>query len=186
MENTTSDQSNNSIFKHAIRSGAIMGGISIVITLLVYLVDYSVLVDWKYGLIMIAIFLGLVIYAGINYRTQIGGFISYGRAFQHGFITLAVGGFIGILFSILLYQVIDTEMPQKLTDASVEKTAAMMQSFGAPEDKTEEALDKMRDEMPARFGVLGQIKTYLFALIAYVVISAITSLIVRKNQPMEM
>ena len=186
MEENVTTNSNQDLVKHAVRLGAIIGGLGIVITLLFYAIDYTLLADWKFGVFMIVFSIGFIIYAGINYRTQIGGFIPYGKAFLHGYITLAVGGIISIIFTMILYNVIDTELPQKLTDVSIEKTAEMMRSFGAPEDKTEEALDKMRVDMPARFSVVGQLKSYLWALLIYAVISSLTSLAVKKNKPEEM
>jgi hypothetical protein len=178
-----SQQQSSGLVKHALRFGAIMGGIGIALTLLIYVVDYTFLADWKIGLVMIALTLGVVIYAGINYRNETGGFISYGKAFQHGFITMAVAGLLSILFTIILYTVVDTELPQKLVEASIEKTEAMMESFGAPADKIDEQLDKMREDLPQNYSVVGQLKFYLYALIGYAVISAITSLFVRKRQP---
>ncbi len=185
MEENVAPAQNQDLVKHAVRSGAIIGVIGIVITLLFYALDYTLLADWKFGIVVIVVSIGLIIYAGINYRTQIGGFIPYAKAFLHGYITLAVGGIIGIIFSIILYHAIDSELPQKLTDATIEKTGAMMRSFGAPDDKTEEALDKMREDLPNRFSVVGQLKSYLWALVAYAVISSLTSLAVRRNKPEE-
>jgi cytochrome b subunit of formate dehydrogenase len=41
----------------------------------------------------------------------------------------------------------------------------------------------MKEDMPGNFGPLGLLKSYLWALIFYAVIAAISGLIVRKNQP---
>ena len=112
-----------------------------------------------------------------------GGYLEYGKAFLHGFITCAVGGILGIIFGIVLYNIIDPDLPQKLTDVTVENTERMLENFGTPSDQIDGQLDKMRDEMPANYSVVGQLKTYLWALLVYAIISAITALIVRKNQP---
>lgn len=187
MENTTATETQSpSLVQHALRFGAIMGAIGIVITLLLYAIDYTFLADWKVGIVMILVFLGFVIYAGINYRNEAGGYLSYGKAFQHGFITLAVGGLINVIFSGILYGVIDPELPQKLTDVAVENAAKMMQSFGAPESKIDEQVAKLKEDMPARFSFVGQLKGYFWGLIIYAIISLITALFVRKAEPEEM
>lgn len=183
MEENTVNSESPTLMQHAIKFGVIMGGIGFVITLLLYAVDYTLLADWKVGLLILCIFIGLIIYAGINYRGQIGGFIAFGKAFQHAFIALAIAGLIGVLGNMLLYTVIDPELPTKLADAAVEKTAAMMESFGAPEESIDEAVEKMKEDMPSNFGPLGLLKSYLWGLIFYAVIAAISGLIVRKNQP---
>ena len=187
MEEQTSTTATTSaaptLVNHAVKSGATIGVIGIILTLLFYVIDYTLLADWKIGILMILIFLGALIYVGIRYRNSVGGFLPYGKAFQHGFLTLVVAGFIGILFNIILYNVIDTSLPENLTEATIEKTEQMMQGFGAPEDKIEEAVEKMREDMPKNYSVGGQLKTFLWALLVYAVISAITSLFVKKNQP---
>jgi hypothetical protein len=183
MEDNTANSESPTLMQHAIKFGAIMGAVGFVLTLLLYAVDYTLLADWKIGLLILAVFIGFVIYAGINYRGQIGGFINYGKAFQHAFIALAIAGLIGVLGNMLLYTVIDPELPTKLADAAVEKTAAMLESFGTPEEAIDEAVEKMKDEMPSKFGPVGLLTGYLWALIFYAVIAAISGLVVRKNQP---
>jgi hypothetical protein len=188
METTDSTQSSisepsSTLFSHAIKWGIILGVIAVVITLLLYIVDYSYLADWKVGIFTLLLFLGCVIYAGINYRSQVGGYLPYGKAFQHGFVLLATAGLIHIVFAIILHNVIDPELPQKITDATIEKTSEMLAGFGMQEDKIEEQLDKMREDMPERFTPGGQLISYLWALILYAVVSAVSSLFVKKNTP---
>jgi hypothetical protein len=182
METITSEET-PTLYQHALRWGAIVGAISIALTLIFYVVDYSFLADWKVGIFMIVIYLGLVIYSGITYRNEIGGFLAYGKAFQHGFIVMAVAGFINVLFQGILFSAIDPELPQKLTEATIESTARMMEGFGAPEEQIDKQLDTLKEEMPARFSFVGQLKAYPYGLILYVIISSITSLFVRKNEP---
>lgn len=183
MEDNSTNTQTPTLFQHATKFGIIMGAVGFVLTLLLYAVDYTFLADWKVGLLILVAYIAVVIYAGINYRTQIGGFIPFGKAFQHGFIALAIAGLIGVAGNILLYTVIDPDMPQKLADAAIEKTGEMMSSFGAPEEAIDEQLEKMRDEMPAQFGPLGLLKGYLMGLIFYAIVAAISGVIVRKNQP---
>ena len=84
MEETTTPQV--SFLQHAAKWGSILGGVSIVLTVIAYAADYTILADWKFGIFVLVLLLGATIYAGINYRNEIGGFVSYGKAFQHGFV----------------------------------------------------------------------------------------------------
>jgi hypothetical protein len=169
--------------KNALRFGAIIGVVSIGITVLLYAIDYALLAQLKTLFILLAVYIGLVIYGGINYRKQIGGYLSYGKAFQHGFVSLVVAGLIGTVFSFILYNVIDTELPQKLTDATVENTEAMLRGFGTPEDQIETQMEKVRQETPERFTALGLVKQFGWGLIFNAVLAAITSIFVRKKEP---
>lgn len=172
-----------SLYKHAAKMGAILGAIGIIITVLLYVVDYALMANMWFGLFMIALSFGYVIYAGITYRKEVGGYLSYGKAFQHGYVTLLTSAIVSSIFMILLYGVIDTELPQKLTDVAIENAEAMMVKFGAPQEQIDKSLDEMRRDMPARFSAMGSIKQLGWGLIIYAVISAITSLFVRKNVP---
>ncbi len=184
MEDSTTAQP--SLLQHAIRWGLIMAGVSIFLTVLIYIVDYSVMVQFKFLGLSLLIYFGLTIYAGIAYRSSIGGFLPYGKAFQHGFFILALSGLIGTLFGLLLYHVIDPELPQKLVDASMDNTRAMMEKFGMPEDKMDEAMEKARTDAADRFTLIGQLKGYIWIAVFSAVMALITSIFVKKNQPVEM
>ena len=186
MEDNLSPQTTNDLFKSAARSGAINGAIGIFITILLYVINYELLVSLKVLLVLLVLFLGLVIYQGIQYRVSIGGYLPFGKAFQHGFITLVVGGLIGILFSLVLYNLIDSELPQKLTDVTVLNTEEMMKNFGAQDAQIDEAVKKVKIETPDRFTLLGQAKQFAWGLIFNAVIALITGAIVKRNQPVEM
>jgi lysylphosphatidylglycerol synthetase-like protein (DUF2156 family) len=182
MEETTTS-TEPTLFQNALRWGLIMAAVSIVLTITLYAVDYSMLADWKTGILMILIFISITIYAGINYRNQIGGFLPFGKAFQHGFVVMAICGIVSTVFMILMYTVIDPELPQKLTDASIEKAEAMMESFGLSGDAMDKALEDARKRSEGQFSAFGAIKGYGIGLIVYAIVALITSLFVKKNQP---
>jgi Protein of unknown function (DUF4199) len=174
-----------SLFQHALKWGLIVGGISIALTIVSYAVDYSMLANWKFGIFVLVMMIGLVIYAGINYRNEIGGLLPYGKAFQHGFILMAICGLISTLFTAILYTVIDPELPAKLTDAAMENAQKMMESFGMPADQMDQALEDARKRTENQFSVSGLAMGYGIGLIIYAVLAAITSIFVKKNPPDE-
>ncbi len=174
---------NTTLFNHAIRWGGILGAVSILITMTLYAVDYTLMVQLKTLFLSLLIYLGLVIYAGINYRNSIGGYLSFGKAFQHGFLVLAISALISTIFNILLYTAIDPELPQKLTDASIENTRQMMENFGAPEDQIDEALEQARERSDDQFSVGGLALGYVWILVFSAIMALISGLIVKKNEP---
>lgn len=174
------------LFQNAIRWGLIMGGVSIALTAILYAVDYTILANWKFGIGILVLLVAVIIYAGIDFRKQSGGTLAYGKAFQHAFITLAISGIVSTAFMILLYTVIDTDLPQKLVDTSIEQTRAMMEGFGMPEDKLDEAMEDARKRSEGQFSAMGALSGYGFSLIFYAIVAAITSFVVRKNPPDEM
>ncbi len=185
MENRLEEQP-ESIYKNAIKQGGILGAIAIALTTIFYVVSISFMGSLKFVLLVFAVYIGYVIYSGIDYRKNTGGYLGYGQAFTHGFILLAVAGFAGLLFGLLLYQVIDTELGEKITEAIITNTQDSMRNFGAPEDSIEVQISKMREEMPTNFSAIGQIKNYFTGLIWNAILVLITSLFVRKNEPVAM
>jgi Protein of unknown function (DUF4199) len=175
-----------SIYAHAGKFGAILGIISIVIFILFYVVDLSFMASFKFLGLVLIIGLGTVIYAGINYRSEIGGYLPYGQAFLHGIIVLAVSGLVSALFNIVMFTIIDPDLGSRLVDAIAENVESMMRNFGAPDAAIDEAIDKMKAEGPANYTVTGLLWSFVKGLPWYVGIAAITSLFVRKNQPIEM
>jgi hypothetical protein len=183
-EELQNEETNNqqTPLQHAIRFGAILGVISAIIGLLLYVVDPTLMIKWWFGLIMIAVSLGFIIYAGITYRKSIGGYIEFGPAFIHGFVTFAIAGLIGTVMNLLLYTVIDPELPEVLTDAAVEQAMSMAESFGAPPEAMEQAAENARAQTEGQFTPMGVAKSYFISLIFYAILSLITALIVRRRE----
>ncbi len=173
------------LINHAAKWGVILAAIGIVITVLIYAVDYTMFASFKFLGVIIVISIGLVIYAGIDYRKAVGGYLPYGKAWQHGFITFAISGIISVVFNIVLYTVIDPELPAKVTDAIVENTQEMMENFGAPADSMDEALEKTRTDSLDRFTAFGMVKGYVFQLIGYAIFALITAIFARRNPPVD-
>src|SRR5688572_5408499 len=123
METTETTQQ-PTLINHAVKFGGVLAAISIVLVLLIYAIDYTLMAGFTFLLIALAVGLAFVMYAGINYRNAIGGYIPYGQALLHGILVFAVSGFISTLFNILLYHVIDPNLPQNLSDAIIANTEA--------------------------------------------------------------
>ncbi|MGC4020752.1 MAG: DUF4199 domain-containing protein [Cyclobacteriaceae bacterium] len=183
MEETTNEKP--SLMQHALKWGVIMGIINVVIGVLLYVVDYTMLTDWKTGILIVLLVIGVTIYAGINYRSEVGGFLGYGKAWQHGMIFMAVGGLVYSIYNLILYTIIDPELPAKLVEAAVEKAQAMAESFGASGDALDKAMEDTRKRTEGQFSVVGVMTGFAFSLIFYAIIALITALFVRKNQPEE-
>ena len=172
--------------RHAMKWAIIMGIVSILFAIVLYVIDYTLMVQLKVLFIALALYFGIVIYGGIEYRNAVGGYLSYGKAWQHAMIVFAISSLISTLFNLLFYNVIDPELPAKLTEASVENQRAMMQSFGAPEDSIDQALEQGRKNAADQFTPWGMTKGYGIILIVSGVLAAISSIFVKKNERVEM
>lgn len=167
---------------HAIKSGVMLSVISIVLTLLIYIVSPATLAS-MWMMLFFLFFIALVSYFGIQHRKEIGGYMAFGKAWVYSMQLLVVAGIIMTGFNILLYNVIDPELPAILADQAVENAESMMSRFGMPEDQMDEALEKTRTDTLDRFTAMGSIKGFLWGLIFYAILALITGAIIKKNEP---
>lgn len=168
-------------FKAGLNAGIILGILSVVITFIVYFIDPPTLVSGMFGITLLVLFFGVLIYLGIQYRKSLGGFMEFGPAFNFSFIALIVAGLISQIGTALLYNVVDPALPGVLVEQTLENTMAMMEKFGAADAMSVDQIDKMREDTAANFTVMGQIKAFGIALIIYAVISLILGAILKKR-----
>lgn len=173
------------VIKGAVKSGAIIGLISILISLIVYLASPELFAVWWYGIGLIVLVIILVTVLGVKFRNANTGYLSFGQSFLYCWVTFVVAGLLGSIFSVLLYEVIDPDLAKFIVDKSIENTVEMMRGFGANEAALDAQMEQLENDMPANFEVGGIIKNFFIMVIVYGVISLITGLIVKKNEPIE-
>jgi len=175
----------NNLFNHALKFGFIIGIVNIIIGVLAYMVGEALMVKWWFGLIILVINIGLLIYSGSQYRSSLGGYMNFKTAFMVTFVTFVVAGILGTIFNILLYQVIDPDLPARLTKAAIEQTEQMMTNMGAPADRVDEQLAAVEGRLQGQFTLMGQIKAFGIGLIIYAVISLILGAILKKSEKVD-
>lgn len=169
-------------FQAAVRPGLTIGLVSLAMTFIAYFIDSTLLASGWFGLVAFVVFFILIIYFGKQFRTEIGGFMTFGTAFNFSFITMIISGLVGLVGQILLFQVIDPSLGGVLADVSFQSSLEVMESFGQNPDSLDPAvLDEMRNSTASAFTLVGQIKNFGFALIAYAVIALILAAILKKR-----
>jgi hypothetical protein len=167
--------------KAGLNAGLILGIVSVVLTFIIYFISPESLASFSTGMVILAIFLGILIYLGIQYRNSIGGFMDFGTGFKFAFVALIIAGLIGTVGNFLLYNVVDPELPEVLVEAQLETTMAMMERFGAADAMTSEQIDEIRNGAAANFTLVGQLKGFGFALIFYGIAALIVAAIIKKR-----
>ena len=171
----------NSPSQAALKSGVIIGLLMLVITFIIYFIDYSYLVAAAYGFSILALFFGLVVYFGLQYRKEIGGFMTFGTAFQFAFVTLIISGLISTLGNILLYQVIHPGLSELMVEVQLQNMVDMLDSFGAGDSLSGEQIKDMRTDMADAYTLGGQLRAFGISLIVYAILSLILGAIVKKR-----
>ena len=166
-----------------LKGGLILAGVSILLTMLTYVIDVSLMVEWWFGIVSILISMGLLIYLGINYRNDIGGILSYGDAFKFSFLVFFVSYVVGIIFQIALYTVIDPELPEIMKQLTVEKTVEMMEGFGLSDEALDAAIIGVEDGIDEATTPMGMIKSAPLGIFFLLFFSAISAIFIKRNPP---
>lgn len=117
-------------------------------------------------------FILAIIYVQTTYKTQLGGYISFGKAFSAGFKTAAYTGlFVGLIL-IVYYMLLDTAAYEKVMEIA-------MQAAGDDENKRK-GVEMMKSYMVYFIGFGGAISYTFFGLI----VSLISAAIIKKEKPL--
>ena len=167
--------------KNALNFGLYLGLFLVLVTTLIYSIDISLFTSSWIGIVNVIVITGFGVFSALKYKKSIGGFISFKETFSCFFITVVLGFFISTLFSILLFNLIDTDAKSIITENIIKYSVEMMEKFGTkPSD-----INKMVEEMQKSdsFGPVGQLKGFAFNLIIYSIIGLISALIIKRESP---
>lgn len=187
---TTLDSLNStekpSWFKDAIKNGAILGAIHIVIFVTLYYTATDALAGFAYLGVVMLINFGFIIYMGIQWRNEIGGYMGFGAAFSHAFVLLLTNGILNAIF-VMIFGLIESGFVDTMVQIQLDSQLYWAERFGAPQD----ALDKMRDEfkpddIAKRYGPVGQLFGIGIVSIFYAIGATISGFVTRKEVPVEM
>ncbi len=164
------------IMNQGMKFGLITGFIQIAISLLLYAIDKNLLVDFKVLLAIMVINIVLMVWPVRNYKKQNGGTITFKDAFMICLLTIAGGTLLSLIFSFFLYNVIDPSLADFIKERTLEKTAAMMERFGAPQEAIEKGIADIEKQdfsmTPSKLS-LNFLQAVLFGCIPSLIIAAI-------------
>jgi len=176
----TIDPSTVSMRPTAVRYGLIGGLITIAYGLVANvsgLNEPGSSLSWLSGVISVAIFAAVLVMAVKYHRDEeLGGYISFGRAFGLSMLTVLIMAVLGAIFTYVYMAFIDPGMTERL----IEMTREQYENMGMSEEQIEQSLGMaktfMEPHWAALFGILGNL---VFGAIVGLIISAI----MKKNPP---
>src|SRR4030043_2300558 len=114
------EKKNPSVLVNALNWGVIIGLISIVYSVILYMLNKTFSQALGYAGIIIII-VGLAV-AMKSYRDNVlDGILPFGKAFGFGVLIAVVSGLLGAIFTYLLYQVIDPGLQEKMLEYAADK-----------------------------------------------------------------
>lgn len=117
-------------------------------------------------------FLMAIMYTQVKHRADLGGYISYGRAFSTGFKVSSYAGLFAGILMILYYKVLDRDALAHIMSIAEEKAGDNEQSVAAV--KT----------MEPYMGILIAFSAAITYTILGLVISLISSAFIKKDKPL--
>ena len=164
--------------KTALNYGIILGGISLVYSLMLFFLDMHYQGDTIASVIGYLIFIIIVFWAIRDFKKNNNGYISLSEALKTGVGTSLISALILCIYTIILIEYLDPEFLDKSTEYQKQK---LLQED--PEISVEN-VDKMFDmqkEFSGPFIISGFI--IIFNLFFGFIISLIVGLILKKSQP---
>ena len=178
---------NNTNLSHAVRSGAIVGLISIVFSMAVYIINVTLFSQFFIILgVSLTISIGFGVFYGNQHRKQLGGYKPFGQAFLHAFILFYIAGILGTVFNYVLFVIIDPDAAKTIQEASLERIMSMMERFGASEADIDKAMAEAREKMEDEgnsFSLGNQAINLLTRSIPYAIGALIVGAITQKKDP---
>lgn len=166
---------NEIIKKNGLTFGIISGLISVFITLAIYLIDYKYFASSAVGFISIVAGITLSIWLFIKNKKDLKGSLTFKDGFTSYFIYAINSIAIATLFNILLYNVIDPSLKEKVTEVVIEKTVEMMKAFGGDSTMLKETVKKLKEEDSFSIGnlIMGSVWTLALSCIWGLILAAI-------------
>ena len=161
--------------KFSLNYGLILGGISVVFGLMLYSMDAHYTQDPATTIISILIMVGITAWAIFNFRKANGGYLSLGQALKIGAGIALIAGIIGVLYTILLANVIDPDFAAKVMDNRLADAAASG-------DLTPEQIQQQK-EMGIKFFWMGYPFIIIINILIGLVIGLVAGLILKKEKP---
>lgn len=167
--------------KNAANLGLLLGLAMILLTTIAYVADLNLFTKWWFGLLMMAIVIVFGCISAARNKKASGGFLGFKDTFVSFFLTAVTGLFVSTLYSLLLFNFIDPEAKNVITENVIKYTVEMMQKFGTKAADINKIVEEMKNT--DSFGPAGQLKGFLWNVVIYSIIGLVASLIIKKDRP---
>ncbi|MDW5290039.1 DUF4199 domain-containing protein [Formosa sp. PL04] len=151
------------------------------VTVFAYVINLEYLTSVWVG---VALFIVIIIFGIISTakaKSLQNGFISFKDAFTAYFTTVVIGVIISSIVSVILFNYIDPDAAEALKLQVIEKSTAMMQSFGTPQEAIDIAVAEMENQNQFELG--NQIQSLAMQIVFYCIIGLIIAFAMKKTDP---
>ena len=159
--------------KYALTYGLILGGISLVFNIMLYVMDMHYQRDWTVGIIGLLIMVAILSIAIFQFKKANAGILLLGQAIKIGVGGALIAAIIGVIYQYALANFIDPDFVTKVLEVQSNKAVE------AGKINSEQAAQQM--EMGRKFFWIGYPAALLVSMFFGFIISLIAGLIMKKS-----
>ena len=161
-----------------INNGVTLGVLTIVVSLVVYLIDPALLASFTVSVISIVLYVFFMWKSAGMYKSMNEGYLSFGEGLKASWFTALLAGVIGTIFTYLLYNYIDPSIKELMLQKSIEAVEKLSEMID------EDAYDKMISEIEGQdsFSLSNLATSYLTMSVLGLFTSMIIALIAKKDK----
>ena len=163
------------IGKYSLKFGLILGAISVIFGIMLFTMDAHYSQDPSNTIISIVILVAVIIWGVMSFRKDNGGFLSLGQASKIGTGIALVAGIIGIIYTMVLANVMDPEFATKI--AEIQKVKQEAEGQFSPEQI------QMNYDNTINYFWFSYPVILIFNIILGLVIGFVSGLIFKKAKP---
>ena len=164
--------------KTALNFGLILGGVSLVFSLMLFFLDMHYQGETATSLIGYTLLIGLILWAIMHFKKNNDGYISLSEALKTGVGAALISAIIVCIYTIVLIQYLDPEFLDKSIEYQKQK---MLQENPEISVENVNKMFDMQKDFSGPFIISGFI--IIFNLFFGFIISLIFGLIVKKSKP---
>lgn len=162
-----------------VKYGAIGGAVLVTITLLMYLVYPAFFASFMSTALFLPV-LFFMVWGGITYRNELGDDIAFGKVFLAVFLIAAISLLLSTLFSFILMNYIDPELPIMIKRKVINNTREMLERFNMPDEEIEKGLANVEAE-DFRPTPVKTLTRYGWSILAYGVVGLLITVFIARN-----
>lgn len=174
---------NEIIKKNAVKYGIISALFGVFATTFMYVIDINLFVNigLGFGILGVYLLIGIILLSATKKEMQ--NKFSYKEAFTTYFLSALIGITISTAFSLLLFNVIDTEARDLVSEIFIKNQIKMFEGFGMPPSQIKETVEEL--EKNSQFSVKGLFFGFLQSLLGSIIFGLILAAFFKSKSTQE-
>lgn len=177
------EEKKTSLMKNGSNYGVILGLGLVIFSLILFILNLWP--SFFESIIGFILTIGFSIYAAKQYRTKLGGYMSFKESFLLIFILLIIASLIGIIYFVIFFQFINPDALNDMKQFTIDFPLMVGEFFGL-DDNALDLIEKNSNKEIAKMTFGNLLKQGIISsIIKSTIYALILGLIMKKNRPVE-